>query len=91
MNRKKVVAEDIDSLIIEAGGQKAILDAGLASIYGVSTKALNLADDSANDRQLAFQPIDYQLCSTVELRKFVGSNDRPRSSHKVKQMVLDDL
>ena len=34
---------DIDSLIIELRGQKVIMDAGLASIYGVDTRVLNQA------------------------------------------------
>ena len=43
MKPKKVVAPDIDSLIIEVREQKVILDAGLASIYGVPTKVFNQA------------------------------------------------
>jgi predicted amino acid-binding ACT domain protein len=43
MKPKKASAPDIDSLIIEVRGQKVILDAGLAAIYGVPTKALNRA------------------------------------------------
>ena len=38
-----LIIPDIDSLIIEVRGQKVILDAGLAKIYGVPTKALNQA------------------------------------------------
>jgi predicted amino acid-binding ACT domain protein len=37
------VAPDIDPLIVELRGQKVILDADLAGIYGVPTKALNQA------------------------------------------------
>lgn len=43
MKPKKIIAADIDSLIIEVRGQKVILDAALASIYGVETKNLNKA------------------------------------------------
>jgi ORF6N domain-containing protein len=39
----QLVPADIDALIVEARGQKVILDADLAKIYGVSTKALNQA------------------------------------------------
>jgi hypothetical protein len=38
-----VVAPDIDSLIVEVREQRVILDADLARIYGVPTKALNQA------------------------------------------------
>src|SRR5436853_3750606 len=41
MKRKKIVAPDIDLMIIELRGQKVILDASLAAIYGVPTKRLN--------------------------------------------------
>lgn len=44
MKARKIIAADIDSLIVEVRRQKVILDAGLASIYGVTTKALNQAD-----------------------------------------------
>jgi hypothetical protein len=37
------VAPDIDSLIVEIRGQRVILDADLARLYGVPTKALNQA------------------------------------------------
>ena len=43
MKPKKLSAPDIDSLIIELRGQKVIMDAGLASIYGVDTRVLNQA------------------------------------------------
>jgi ORF6N domain-containing protein len=43
MKLKKIIPADIDSLIVDVRGQKVILDAALASIYGVSTKALNQA------------------------------------------------
>ena len=35
------MAPDVDSLIVELRGQRVILDADLATIYGVSTKRLN--------------------------------------------------
>jgi hypothetical protein len=38
-----VVGSDVDSLIVEVRGQKVILDADLARIYGVPTKVLNQA------------------------------------------------
>jgi hypothetical protein len=40
---KHPVPADIDALIVELRGQKLILDADLARIYGVPTKALNQA------------------------------------------------
>jgi hypothetical protein len=45
MNRTKLqlVPANIDPLIIEVRGQKVILDADLARVYGVPTKALNQA------------------------------------------------
>jgi phage regulator Rha-like protein len=43
MKPKKLIAPDIDALILEIRGQKVILDSGLASIYGVPTKAFNQA------------------------------------------------
>ena len=39
----KPSSPDIESLIKTVRGQKVILDSSLASIYGVSTKALNQA------------------------------------------------
>jgi hypothetical protein len=41
---------DIDSLIVEVRGQKVILDADLARIYGVKTRALNQAVKRNLDR-----------------------------------------
>ena len=38
---KKLAPPNIDSLITTVCGQKVILDAELARIYGVPTKALN--------------------------------------------------
>jgi len=38
-----IVAPDISPLIVEVRGQRVILDADLARIYGVPTKALNQA------------------------------------------------
>jgi hypothetical protein len=38
-----IVAPDIGPLIVEVRGQRVILDADLARIYGVPTKALNQA------------------------------------------------
>lgn len=43
MTPKKILPADIDLLIIEVRGQKVILDADLAQLYGVPTKALNQA------------------------------------------------
>jgi hypothetical protein len=40
---KKIAPPDIDSLIATVRGQKVILDADLAGIYQVPTKALNQA------------------------------------------------
>jgi ORF6N domain-containing protein len=41
---------DIDSLIVEVRGQKALLDADLARLYGVETRALNQAVKRNSDR-----------------------------------------
>ena len=42
--RKSIVPSDsLDRLIYEIRGQKVMLDADLAEIYGVTTKALNQA------------------------------------------------
>ena len=49
------MAADIDPLIVEVRGQKVILDADLARIYGVPTKALN----QAVKRNLARFPADF--------------------------------
>jgi hypothetical protein len=50
MKPKKIRPVDIDSLIIEVRGQKVLLDADLAEIYGVPTKALNQAVKRNLDR-----------------------------------------
>jgi hypothetical protein len=42
-NHLQTVPAEIDTLIIEVRGQKAILDADLARIYGIPTKFLNRA------------------------------------------------
>src|SRR2546421_11433989 len=39
----QIAPSDIDSLITSIRGQKVVLDADLAKIYGVPTKALNQA------------------------------------------------
>jgi ORF6N domain-containing protein len=39
----KAIPADIDALIVEARGQKVILDADLARVYGTPTKFLNRA------------------------------------------------
>ena len=52
------MAPDIDSLIVELRGQRVILDADLATIYGVSTKRLNEQVKRNEDRfppDFAFQ------------------------------------
>lgn len=40
----------VDSLILSIRGQKVILDADLAELYGVATKALNQAVKRNTDR-----------------------------------------
>lgn len=62
MKLKNIIAPDIDSLIIEVRGQKVILDAGLASIYGVQTKNLN----KAVKRNLHRFPPDFMFQLTSE-------------------------
>ena len=52
------MAPDVDSLIVELRGQRVILDADLATIYGVSTKRLNEQVKRNEDRfppDFAFQ------------------------------------
>src|SRR5690242_14360420 len=43
MNKALKEPNDLSSLIIEARGQKVIIDSHLAAIYGISTKFLNRA------------------------------------------------
>ena len=64
MNRAKLqlVPADIDPLIVEVRGQKVILDADLARVYGVPTKALN----QAVKRNSARFPEDFLFKLTVE-------------------------
>jgi len=50
MKHKRIIPADIDSMIIEVRGEKVILDAGLASIYGVPTRTLNQAIKRNADR-----------------------------------------
>jgi phage regulator Rha-like protein len=57
-----VLPVHIDSLIIEIRGQKVILDATLASIYGVETKNLN----KAVKRNLQRFPHDFMFRLTAE-------------------------
>ena len=45
-----VPVEDLDQLIYEIRGQKVMLDADLAAVYGVTTKALNQAVKRNADR-----------------------------------------
>jgi hypothetical protein len=58
-----VVAPDIDSLIVAARGEKAILDADLAGIYGVPTKVLNQAVKRNRDK---FPPDFLFVLTTAE-------------------------
>ena len=62
MKLKKISPANIDSLIIEVRGEKVILDASLASVYGVSTKALNQAI-KRNARRF---PPDFVFRLTIE-------------------------
>jgi hypothetical protein len=57
-----IVAPDISSLIVELRGQRVILDADLARICGVSTKALN----QAVKRNAARFPEDFCFQLTLE-------------------------
>jgi len=57
MKPKKIIAPDIDSLIIEVRGQKVILDAALASVYGVETST-----KLSNAIFAVFRPISYLSC-----------------------------
>ena len=56
------MAPDVDSLIVELRGQRVILDADLAAIYGVSTKRLNEQVKRNEDR---FPP-DFAFQLTLE-------------------------
>src|SRR2546423_12317979 len=55
------VPPDVDSLIAEVRGHKVILDADLAKVYGVPTKALNQAVKRNQDKF----PEDFLLRLTV--------------------------
>jgi len=63
MNQRiPIAAPEIDSLIFEVRGQKAILDADLAVLYGVPTKALN----QAVKRNMERFPEDFVLQLTTK-------------------------
>ena len=61
--RKSIVPSDsLDRLIYEIRGQKVMLDADLAEIYGVTTKSLN----QASKRNLKKFPADFMFQLTVK-------------------------
>jgi hypothetical protein len=48
--RKVVLVDQIEPLILEIRGDKVLLDSDLAALYGVPTKALNQAVKRNRDR-----------------------------------------
>ena len=69
------IAGDIDHLIITLRGQRVILDADLAAIYGVSTKRLN---EQVKRNQERF-PVDFAFQLTLaEKTKVVANCDHLR-------------
>ena len=76
-------AENIAQLVFFIRGEKVMLDRDLASLYGVTTKALN----QAVKRNLARFPADFMFQLTkseyeVSRSQLVTSSDRSRSATK---------
>ena len=77
MTEKAVIlVEQIESIILLIHGQKVILDADLAGLYGVETKILN----KAVKRHLDRFPKDFMFQLTTEeaenLRSQIGTSSR---------------
>lgn len=62
MNNELIPTNRIEQKILEIRGQKIIVDADLAAIYGTSTKRLN----QAIRRNLSRFPIDFMFQLTIE-------------------------
>jgi hypothetical protein len=67
MNVAKLVSDQISAAILILRGQRIMLDADLARLYGVSTKALN----QAVKRNLARFPVDFMFQLTDAEKKQV--------------------
>ena len=84
---KKLAPPDIDTLIATVRGQKVILDAELARIYGVPTKALNQAVKRNRDKF----PEDFLFRLTPqeaqEARRPVGPSAVPEVTPNRSQIV----
>lgn len=68
--RKIVLLEEIEPRILLIRGQKVLLDADLAELYGTSTKALNQAVKRNADRF----PVDFMFPLTSEEKNEVVTN-----------------
>ena len=78
MNSHPIEMADIESRIYLIRGQKVMLDAALAALYGVETKALV----QAVKRNLARFPDDFMFqltsrCSFIHVRSCVVAQGRP--------------
>ncbi|HWY75393.1 MAG TPA: ORF6N domain-containing protein [Verrucomicrobiae bacterium] len=69
---------DIDALIVELRGQKVILDADLAAIYGVPTKRLN---EQVKRNASRFPPDFASQPSKIEIKKGQGGGKMSRVGH----------
>jgi hypothetical protein len=70
VERKEMAAARLSSRILSLRDEKVILDADLAEVYGVTTKALN----QAAKRNAARFPADFRFQLTAEERAYVVTN-----------------
>ena len=80
-NHKPVALEPVEPLILAVRGEKVILDADLARIYGVETKAFNRAVKRNADRfppdfvfQLSRKEFDSLRCQSGALKTGRGQH-----------------
>ena len=81
-------SEPLESLILTMRGQKVLLDADLAAIYGVTTKALNQAvkrnvERFPEDFMLQLTPEEWQLLNRSQIVTGSQKHRDPRSLPKV--------
>jgi len=80
---------DIDHLIITLRGQRAILDADLAAIYGVSTKRLNEQVKRNEERFSVDFAFQLTLLEKAEVVANCDHRPRPRPRRRSPDPVLE--
>jgi ORF6N domain-containing protein len=74
--KKHAIEEPLEPLIFSVRGHRVILDADLARIYGVSTKALNQSVKRNAQRFPADFAFQLSTADLAELRSRVASSNR---------------